>query len=191
MRKIFLHIFMSLDGFIEDDDRQLEWMYEDGEVERYLNDTLRSTDGMIFGRKAHELLAGYWPTAAENPEATKEHLESVRLMNSMPKYVITHGDYETDWQNSHVVSGDIAAEVGRLKQQPGKDLSLYAGANVAQSFIRMGLIDEYRIGVNSVILGSGTPLFGGNLSKIDLTLKDTRRFGSGAIVLFYEPAGRA
>jgi dihydrofolate reductase len=188
MRKIFLHIFMSLDGFIEDDDRQIEWMYGDAEIEKYLHDTLRSTDGMIFGRKAHQLLAQYWPTAAEAEGVTEERIESARMMNSMTKYVVTHGGYETNWQNSQIISGDLAAEVGRLKDQPGKDLALYAGAGVAQSFIRMGLIDEYRIVVNSVILGSGTPLFGGDLGKIDLALKDTKRFGSGAIVLFYEPA---
>jgi dihydrofolate reductase len=188
MRKVILQIFMSLDGFIEDAGHSLDWMYEDEELEAYLNEVLRSVDGMIFGRKAHELLAQYWPTAADDPHATKQRLEAAELMNSMTKYVVTRGGYKTSWQNSEILDGDLAAEIGRLKGRPGNDLALFAGANVAQSFIELGLIDAYRIVVNSTILGGGTPLFGPLKQKIDLRLTETRKFGSGAVILFYEPA---
>lgn len=187
MRKVFLHMNVSLDGLIEDDDHDIDWHFVDDEFEEYINNVLRSIDGMIFGRVAHRVLSEYWPTAASNPEASDRHLEAVRMMNSLPKYVISDGDYETRWQNSHVIRGDVASEIRRLKNKPEKDIALFAGAGVAQSFIRMGLIDEYRIVVNPVLLGGGTPLFKGGREKINLRLLNTKTFGSGVLVLTYKP----
>lgn len=159
MRKIFLHINVSLDGFIEDQNHEMDWHFVDDEFEEYINDVLRSIDGMIFGRVAHQLLAQYWPTASSNPDASKRHLEAVRMMNSLPKYAISSGGYKTEWENSHVIDGDIAAKIEKLKSQPGKDIALFAGAGVSQTFMDQGLIDEYRIVVNPILLRGGTPLF--------------------------------
>ena len=191
MRRVFLHINVSLDGFIEDKDQEIDWHFVDDEFEEYINEVLCSIDGMMFGRKAHQLLSQYWPTAASRPDASPRHLEAARMMNSLPKYVISGGGYQTQWQNSHIISGDIPAHIQGLKSEPGKDLALFAGAEVARSFIRMDLLDEYRIVVNPVLLGGGTPLFEAGQEKIGLTQVDTRAFRSGAVVLFYEPAARA
>ena len=191
MRKVFLHIMMSLDGFIEDQHHEMDWHFADDEWEDYINDVLRSIDGMIFGRAAHKLLAQYWPTAGSNPDATKQHIESARMMQTLPKYVITSGSYETDWENSRVIDGDVAAKIRELKSHAGKDMALFAGANVFQTFDALGLVDEYRIVVNPILLGGGTPLFKPGSRRAELRLIGIKQFRSGAAVLSYTSAAKA
>jgi dihydrofolate reductase len=189
MRKIFLHIFVSVDGFIEGTDQDLSWMAADGEFEEYINGVLGSIDSMIFGRRSFELLAQYWPTAEENPAAAADparperHIEAARMMNAKEKIVFSRTLKATDWANSTIISGDFATEVARVKQRPGRDIALFAGAGLATSFMRLGLIDEYRLLVNPILLGRGTPLFQGGYDRMKLDLVQTRTFGSGAILL--------
>jgi dihydrofolate reductase len=188
MRKLFIQINASLDGYIEDPTREIDWHFVDDEFEDFINATLRSIDAMVFGRVAYQRLAEYWPTAASNPEASERHIEAARLMNELPKYVVSDHLDRAEWQNSQIIGGDVAAEINELKRQPGKDIALFAGAGVANSFARLGLIDEYRIILNPVLLGAGTPLFNGGYGRANLELRDIRRFGSGALVLTYRPA---
>lgn len=194
MRNIFLHIFVSLDGFIEGADKSLDWMVGDDEIEDYINGMLGSIDSMIFGRKAFELLAGYWPTAAENPasaadpEKPERHIEAARMMNAKQKIVFSRTLKNTHWANTTIVDGDLAKEVARLKLQSGRDIALFAGAGIADSFMRLGLIDEYRLIVNPVLLGGGTPLFQNGRGKSGLKLVEARPFKSGAVLVTYRPA---
>ena len=193
MRKLFLHIMVSLDGYIEGPNRELDWHFSDDEFEEYINDVLRSIDGMFFGRVAYELLAGYWPGAETNPtEAAnksdpRRHVEAARMMNTLPKYAVSNTLRGTAWNNSHIVSGDIAAEINKLKAQPGKDLALFAGASLATSARRLGLIDEYRLVINPVLLGGGKRLFDEPADRLSLRLVETRPFKSGAMTLTYRP----
>ena len=187
MRRIFLHINVSLDGFIEDENHEIDWHFADDEFEAYINDVLRSLDGMIFGRVAHQVLSEYWPNAAAQPHFSKRHLEAVQMMNALPKYVPTRGSYETTWAHSHVITGDVAKKIQYLKEQPGKDLALFAGAGIAQTFKDLGLIDEYRLIINPILLGNGTPLFKPGAFRSELRLVNLRRFKSGATVLSYVP----
>jgi dihydrofolate reductase len=177
----------ALDGFIEDPAGEIDWHFADGEFEEFINDILRSIDAMVFGRVAYEKPARYWPTAASNPEASERHVEAARLMNELPKYVVSESLDRTEWHNSHIIGGDLAAEIGELKRQPGKDIALFAGASVAASFAQLGLIDEYRIILNPALLGAGTLLFNGGYQKTALELRATQRFRSGALVLTYRP----
>jgi dihydrofolate reductase len=186
MSKLFLQINTSLDGYIEDPSGEIDWHFVDAEFEQFVNTTLRSIDGMVFGRVAYEKLAEYWPTAASNAEASERHIEAARLMNELPKYVVSNRLERADWQNSHIISGDVQHEISGLKRRASRDIALFAGASVASSLARLGLIDEYRIILNPILLGAGTPLFNGGHDRIDLRLRETRQFGSGALVLIYE-----
>jgi dihydrofolate reductase len=195
MRKLFLQINVSLDGFIEDANGEIDWHFADDDFEEFINDTLRSIDGMVFGRVAYERLAEFWPAAASDPEASarqlgqdpRRHAEAARLMNELPKYVVSNQLERVTWENSHIVKGDVPAEIGRLKQQPGRDIALFAGAHIASTFTRLGLIDEYRLILNPVLLAAGKRLFEDGYGKTDLRLRETRPFASGALVLYYEP----
>jgi dihydrofolate reductase len=169
MRKLFLQINMTVDGFIEDSNREIDWHFSDDEFEQFIVDTLQSIDGMVFGRVAFELLAQYWPTAAANPQVTAKHVEMARLMNELPKYVISTRLRRVEWRNSHIIGGDAADAIRTLKEQPGKDIALFAGAGVVSTFMQLGLLDEYRLILNPIFLGSGTPLFKGGYEKHNLS----------------------
>jgi dihydrofolate reductase len=93
---------------------------------------------MVFGRVAFELLAQYWPTAASNPQVSAKHVEMARLMNELPKYVISTRLRGVEWSNSHIIGGNVADAIRQLKEQPGKDLALFAGAGAASTFMRLG-----------------------------------------------------
>ena len=195
MRKLFLQINVSLDGFIEDANGEIDWHFADDEFEEFINETLRSIDAMVFGRIAYELLAEFWPAAAADPEESARqlgrdpdrHAEAARLMMELPKYVVSNQLERVAWENSHIVKGDIAAEINGLKRPPGKDIALFAGAQTASTFTQLGLIDEYRLVLNPVLLGAGKRLFEDGYRKTNLRLRETRPFASGALVLYYEP----
>ncbi len=188
MAKVFLHISVSLDGFIEDANGSLDWTFGTSEFDDYINALLHSIDSMIFGRKAHELLAQYWPAAEQDTSQSAVNLDTAKLMNRLPKYAVSRGGYRTEWTNSHVIGGDLVAEVNRLKREAKKDIALFAGANAVQSFSDLGLIDEYRLLLNPILLGNGKLLFGPGHARVRVALRDTLKFGSGAMVLTYVKA---
>lgn len=185
MARVFLHISVSLDGFIEDANGSLDWTFATNEFDGYINALLNSIDGMIFGRKAHELLAQYWPDAEKDTSQSAVNLDSAKLMNCLPKYAVSHGGYRSAWANSHVIGRDLAAEVNALKREAKRDIALFAGASAAQSLSDLGLIDEYRLLLNPILLGDGRPLFRPGHPQVKLALRDTLKFGSGAMVLTY------
>jgi len=189
MRKLFLHIGVSVDGYIEDENRQLDWP-ADEEWTQYISELLGSIGGQIYGRVAHQSLAQFWPTVPAQPDAGAALVEMAKMMEASPKYVVTRHSYVTDWTNSHVIRGDVAEEIRKLKNLPGKDLALFAGANLAQSVMEMGLFDEYRLVVNPIRLGGGTSLFRPGLPREKFALVNSRRFASGLLALTYAPADR-
>src|SRR5436190_19601685 len=185
MRRLFLQINVSLDGYINDADGEIDWHFADDEFQRYIDHTLESIDGMIFGRAAFEQLAAYWPAAG--PEASPVQ---VRRMHELPKYVLSRTLERTEWHNSHILGDDPAAAIARLKAQDGRDLALFAGGKAATTAVRLGVIDEFRIVVNPALLGGGTRLFHGPYPRRELRLTHTRQFASGALILTYVPAPR-
>jgi dihydrofolate reductase len=195
MRRLFLQINVSLDGFIEDAEGEIDWHFADDEFEEFVNDTLRSIDAMVLGRVAYELLAEFWPAAVSDPEASaaqigrdpRHHAGTARLMNELPKFVVSNRLERTSWHNSHLIKGDVAAQIDGLKQQPGRDIALFAGAHTASTFTQLRLIDEYRLILNPVLLGAGTRLFQDGWGRTNLRMRETRPFRSGAILLHYEP----
>lgn len=187
---LFLHIFTSLDGYIEDEGGGVEWMGESEDFDGYIVDLLNSLDGMVFGRAAHDLLAQYWPTAGERADARSVQGEMARLMNALPKYVLTRSGRCAAWRNSHPV--DVPA-LAALKDQAIRDIAVFAGAAAARSLLEQGLLDQVQLLVNPVLLGGGKPLFIGGPQR-ELTLVETLPFTSGVVKLAYDlteplPAG--
>lgn len=141
MRKVFWQMMVTLDGFMEGPNRELDWHVTDEDFGRYVTDMLTSIDAILLGRVTYQLFADYWPSSTD-PEA--------RGMNELPKIVFSRTLEKVEWKNSRLVKGNIAEEIARLKQQPGKDLALFGSADLASTFMRLGLIDEYRVFVNPV-----------------------------------------
>ena len=109
------------------------------------------------------------------------------MMNELPKIVFSRTLEKAEWKNSRLVKGNVAEEVASLKRQPGKDLALFGSAHLASTLMRLGLIDEYRIFVNPVVLGGGTPMFDIK-GRTALKLLKTQTLRSGVVILYYQPA---
>jgi dihydrofolate reductase len=177
MSDLFLQVAVSLDGYIEDANGDIDWMVFDASVDPYATQTLESIDGMILGRKAHALLATFWPGAAETEGATAQLLAQTRLMNALPKYVLTHGEETTGWANSRAIGVE---DVPRLKREAARPIAVFAGAAAAQSLLAADEIDEVRLIRYPVLLGGGTPLFDQGGRRQQLELVESRTFPSGA-----------
>lgn len=185
MRQLFLHINVSLDGYICDTAGVIDWHFADSEFQQYLDQLLESIDGMIFGRVAYEQLAAYWPAAGSEVSPTQ-----IRRMHELPKYVLSRTLTHTDWHNSHLLGDNPVTAIAQLKQRDGRDLALFAGARAATTAVGLGVLDQVRLIVNPALLGGGTRLFDGAYPRAELRLAHTRRFASGALLLTYEKGPR-
>jgi dihydrofolate reductase len=174
---------MSLDGYFEGPARELDWHRVDEELHQHFNDVLAPMSVFIDGRVNYELMAGYWPHADEDPSATAPEREFARIWRDMPKLVYSRTLQHAEW-NATIVREVVPEDILRLKQQPGGDM-VVGGANLAATFTGYGLIDEYHIYVQPVVLGAGHPLFPASETRLPLKLIDTRRFDNGVVLLNY------
>ena len=186
MRKVIYSMMVSLDGFIEGPNRNIDWVIIDEELHKYINDQQAEADAFLYGRRMYEIMAGYWPTADGDPSIPGYMLEFAYIWKNKPKIVFSKTLEKVEWK-SRLVRENIAGEILKLKAQPGKDLAL-GGANIAATFMKLGLIDEYQLFVQPIVLGSGTPFFPALDDKINLRLVETHRFGTGVILLRYQCA---
>jgi dihydrofolate reductase len=174
---------VSLDGYIVDADGRFDWAAPDEEVHRFANEEARGTGAQLYGRRLYEVMRA-WETIDEHSDVSEPEIEFAALWKQTPKYVFSN-TLERVGDEYTLVRGDIAEAVKRLKEQHDGDLAV-GGAGLAASFMRLGLIDEYRLLVNPVIVGGGTPFFPEGLDRIDLRLVETRTFASGVVHLRYE-----
>jgi dihydrofolate reductase len=179
MRKLVVSEFVSLDGVMEDPQWTFQFMSE--VQEKFKFDELKASDALLLGRVTYDGFAAAWPNMIEE---TGEYGE---WMNDYPKYVVSTTLEEVQWKNSQLIKGDIAEEIIKLKQQPGKDILVFGSCSLVQTLIQLDLIDEYRLMVFPVAVGSGKRVFGDGIDKKVLRLADTKTFSSGVIVLTYHP----
>jgi dihydrofolate reductase len=185
MRKVIYSMMVSLDGFIETSNRDLSWILIDEELHKHANDRQRAIDTYLYGRRMYELMADFWPTADADPSAPDYIVEFAAIWKDMPKVVFSKTLEHVEW-NARLVRDNIAEEIVRLKQQPGKDMAV-GGSDIAGAFMQLGLIDEYDLYVNPVILGSGKPMFQARDHTTGLRLVESRAFRSGVVLLTYQP----
>ena len=171
----------TLDGYFEGEDHDISWHNADNEeFAKFANDQLDETDTLIFGRKTYELMAGFWPS----DEAIKIEPDTATRMNSLRKIVFSRSPMKTDWHNVES-SMNVVEKMHELKAEPGKDIAALGSSNLCLTLIEEGLLDEIRIMVNPLIIGKGTPLFDGTDKIHRFTLKDSRPFKSGNVLLTY------
>lgn len=183
MRKIIWMMSVSLDGYMEGPNRELDWHMVDDELHTHFNEQLGAMGAFLDGRVTYELMAEYWPTADADPSSTAPVKEFARIWRDMPKIVFSKTLERAEW-NAVVVRDVVVEEIMELKAQPGGDLML-GGADLAASFMRDDLIDEYRLYVHPVVIGRGKPMFRPSDLKLNLTLSETRAFGNGVVLLRY------
>jgi dihydrofolate reductase len=175
---------VSVDGFFEGPHHELDWHIVDDELHRHFNEELAAMGAFLDGRVTYELMAEFWPTADRDPASSAPMVEFSRIWRDMPKIVFSKTLEQAGW-NTVVVHEVVAEEIMELKAQPGGDMVI-GGANLAATFMRLDLIDEYRLYVHPVVIGQGRRLFERSDAQIDLRLAGTRTFGSGVVLLRYE-----
>lgn len=172
-------MMVSVDGYTEGPGKDISWHVWDGEMTTYMMEFFTTVDTFIYGRKSYELMLEHWPSQTD---------EFARIMNLTPKIVFSGTLKNVEW-NSVLAKRKVADEVKALKAKSAKDKVLFAGADLAATFISGDLIDEYRLIVNPVALGKGTPLFNGT-QRLPLKLMETKAFSCGNTLLRYLPQNR-
>jgi dihydrofolate reductase len=192
MRKLVVIEFLSLDGVYQapgDSNEDTEGGFRHGGWQRpYFDDVMgaaagegmAATDVHLFGRKTYEIMAAYGPTApADDPFA--QHL------NNVQKYVASRTLRTVEWQNSTLIRGDVAEEVAKLKDQPGRNIAVLGSGNLVQTLIEHDLVDEYSLSVFPIVLGGGKRLFREDGALRRLRLVDSKPTTTGGLLLTYQP----
>lgn len=181
MRKLIAAINMTLDGFCDH-----TAMVADDEIHQHYNELLSNAGTLLYGRITYQLMENYWPTVVRNPTGNKPTDEFAVLIDNISKIVFSRTLKNVDWKNTKLKSEVIKEEVLELKQQAGKNI-VVGSPSLIVALTQLGLIDEYQLGVQPIVLGSGLPLFKNVQDRIDLKLLKTKPFGCGAVALYYEP----
>jgi dihydrofolate reductase len=179
-------MIVSLDGYIEGPNRELDWFVEDPQFEQYADEMIDSVGVAIYGRRAYESMLAYWPNAEKNPRSLAD-LSFARRMNALPKIVLSRTLQSAEWNNTRIVSDNIKETISELKRQPGKPLVAWAGASLVATLTQLDLVDEYRLIVCPAVLGRGTPFFADPELTPKLKLVRTTQLGASVVVLCYEP----
>ncbi len=189
-RNLFLFMSLSVDGYFEGPQHDISWHRVDYEVNEFAIEMLKRTDLFLWGRRVYQLMEAYWPGAADDPSTSKEDRQVAELMNNTEKIVFSRTlervSETKNWRNVKLVHKFDPAEIRRLKELPGGDISV-GGSELAVSFVEAGLIDEFRFMMTPVALRAGTPMLQGMKRRLNLELVRTRQFESGNMLLCYKP----
>ena len=186
MRRLVVFNNVTLDGYFTGKNGDLSWAHQqDPEWDAFVSENAQGGGTLLLGRVTYEMMVSYWPTpmAMENDPVVAER------MNSLPKVVFSRTLGEAAWKNTRVVAGNIAAEVRRMKEEPGEGMTILGSGSIVAQLAQEGLIDEYQLVVNPVVLGEGRTMFEGVRERLPLKLTRTRAFRNGNVLLCYETVG--
>jgi dihydrofolate reductase len=188
MRKLVLFLHASLDGFVEGPKGEMDigWVSYDADLEKHAKEILSTADTVIWGRGTYQMMHSYWPSVPSNPSSSQYERNHAEWIEKTAKIVFSTTLEKVEWNNSRLVKEDVEEEIKNLKQQPGKDMVILGSPRLAHYLMQFDLIDEYKITVSPVLIGSGLPLFQGLKEKINLKLIENKTFDSGAIGLVYQ-----
>jgi dihydrofolate reductase len=181
MRKLIAAMNMTLDGFCDH-----TAMIADDEIHQHYNEVLRNAGTLIYGRMTYQLMESYWPSVVKNPTGNKPTDEFAVLIDNISKIVYSRTLQHVDWKNTELKKEIIKEEIIELKQQAGKNIFV-GSPGLIVALTQLDLIDEYQLGLQPIVLGSGLPLFKNIRNRINLKLLKTKTFGCGAVMLYYEP----
>jgi dihydrofolate reductase len=183
MRKLIVFNLVTLDGYFAGQGGDISWHNVDAEFNEYAIEKANAGNTLLFGRVTYEFMASYWPT----PEAIKNDPIVAERMNTLPKIVFSRTLDKVNWNNTMLVKDDMLSEIRKMKQKSGKDMAVLGSGSIVSQLAQRGLIDEYQIMVNPVVLGKGKTMFEGIQNKLALKLTKSRIFGNGNVLLHYEP----
>jgi dihydrofolate reductase len=187
MRKLIVFNHVSLDGYFVDANNSMMWAksnQNDPEWNTFVADNAKGDGTLVFGRVTYQMMASYWPT----PMAAQHSPDVAERMNKLSKIVFSRTLDQVSWSNTTLIKGDLVTEMKRLKQQPGEGLAILGSGTIVSQLAQAGLIDEFQVVVNPLVLGKGRTMFEDIKDKLNLKLTKTRAFGNGNVYLCYAPA---
>jgi len=188
MRKIISFMHVSLDGFVAGPNGEMDWIKVDEEIFDFVGKRISEGSTALYGRVTYEMMENYWPTAGDEPDASKHDIEHSKWYNKVHKVVLSKTMKDADLTNTTIISDNLSDRINELKQSRNDgsgDILLFGSPTATHSLIQLNLIDGYWLFVNPIILGQGIPLFVDIKDKIKLKLLTTRPFTSGVTELNY------
>lgn len=185
MRSLVYFMHASLDGFVAGTKGEMNWITVDDEIFDFVSTMTDQADTALYGRVTYQMMEAYWPTAGEKPNASKHDKEHSIWYNHVTKVVLSTTMNENGLKNTKVIRDNLRENIDKLKQQPGKNILIFGSPGASHSLLKIGLIDEYWIFVNPIILGQGIPLFKDVTDVIKLKLLESKTFSSGVVALHY------
>ena len=186
MRNLIFFMHTSLDGFVAGLTGEMGWINIDDTMFDFVATMTDKADTALYGRVTYEMMQSYWPTAAEKPNASKHDREHSAWYSKVSKIVLSKTMSNKGLDNTIVISDQLAENINKIKKQEGKNILIFGSPAASHSLISQGLIDEYWLFVNPVLLGQGMPLFKNVTEITKLKLIETKTFSSGVIALHYE-----
>jgi len=186
MPKLSVFNSVSLDGYFTDKNSDMSWAHKnDPEFNEFIADNAKGGSGpLLFGRVTYEMMASFWPTK----EAIEMFPDVAMAMNNLPKVVFSRTLEKADWNNTRVIKDNLVDEVRKMKDEDGDDMIIMGSGTIVSQLTQAGLIDEYQVVVNPIVLGSGRTMFEGVDEKFELQRTHLRSFGNGNIFILYERA---
>ena len=186
MRYLIFFMHTSLDGFVAGPNGEMDWIHVDEAMFDFVATMTDQADTALYGRVTYEMMQSYWPKAGEQPNASKHDKEHSSWYNKVSKVVLSRTIGEAGLHNTKVISDQLSDNINKIKQQDGKNILIFGSPRASQSLLNQGLIDEFWLFVNPIILGQGMPLFKDITGTTKLKLVESKTFASGVIALHYE-----
>ncbi|MEP6743485.1 MAG: dihydrofolate reductase family protein [bacterium] len=184
MRKLSVFNSVTVDGYFTDKNGDMSWAHnQDPEWNDFVAENANSGGELLFGRITYDLMNSFWPT----PAAAQQFPEVAEHMNSSSKVVFSRTMDHASWNNTRLMKGDLANEVRKLKEEDGETLVILGSGSIVSQLAPAGLIDEYQMVVNPIVLGDGRTMFDRVSNKLKLKQTKTRTFGNGNVLLCYKP----
>jgi len=185
MRRIVVFMHTSLDGFVAGPAGEMDWIKVGEDMFDYAGKQTDRSDIALYGRVTYQMMESYWPTAGDQPDASKHDRQHSAWYNKVEKVVVSRSMKGVQLPNTTFISDDILTHINKLKQQDGKDIVIFGSPSVVHLLMSGNLIDDYWLFLNPVLLGKGIPLFKDVMTKTNLELASTHAFSSGVVCLHY------
>lgn len=188
MRTLVSFFHVSLDGYVAGPNGEMDWIKVDEEIFGYVGDRVSNSDTALYGRVTWQMMEGYWPTAADQPNASQHDIEHAAWYKQAGKIVLSESMAGETLPNTTFISGDVAQRIKDIKQQAGTEILIFGSPSATHSLLQYDLVDEFWLFVNPVLLGEGIPLFRNVNGITPLTLVSSKTFSNGVVCMQYKKA---
>lgn len=177
---------VSLDGFVGGPNGEMDWINVDDDLFQFANERTKASDAALYGRKTFEMMDAYWPTAADQPNASNHDIEHGNWYNEVDKIVMSRTIKSDPSKKMKVIGKDLVKEINEIKNGNGKEIVIFGSPGAGHSLAQLGLVDEYWLFVNPILIGKGIPMFNGQKELTKMKLVETHVFKSGVVCLNHQ-----